>query len=280
MVNGPRLVYDEDRKEAIAVKRVLRFCLKWILLPAVLLALIPTGMLIYNGYTLYRQALAEKPVAEMAAEIQTIPNYTPVDELPQIYLDAVISVEDKRFYSHPGVDPLAIARAAFNDLRTLSFAEGGSTITQQLAKNEYFTQEKTLTRKIAEAFMALKIERELDKDTILGLYLNSINFGSGYYCVADASEGYFGKSPSMMNDWEATLLAGIPNAPSVYSPDSDPELALQRQRQVLQRMVACGKLSRDEAAEILSLSPAEQGDRIYLTKLSLTAEGSIFYVLA
>ena len=280
MVNGPRLVYDEDRKEAIAVKRVLRFCLKWILLPAVLLALIPTGMLIYNGYTLYRQALAEKPVAEMAAEIQAIPNYTPVDELPQIYLDAVISVEDKRFYSHPGVDPLAIARAAFNDLRTLSFAEGGSTITQQLAKNEYFTQEKTLTRKIAEAFMALKIERELDKDTILGLYLNSINFGSGYYCVADASEGYFGKSPSMMNDWEATLLAGIPNAPSVYSPDADPELALQRQRQVLQRMVACGKLSRDEAAEILSLSPAEQGDRIYLTKLSLTAEGSIFYVLA
>ena len=278
MVNGPRLVYDEDRKEAIAVKRVLRFCLKWILLPAVLLALIPTGMLIYNGYTLYRQALAEKPVAEMAAEIQTIPNYTPVDELPQIYLDAVISVEDKRFYSHPGVDPLAIARAAFNDLRTLSFAEGGSTITQQLAKNEYFTQEKTLTRKIAEAFMALKIERELDKDTILGLYLNSINFGSGYYCVADASEGYFGKSPSMMNDWAATLLAGIPNAPSVYSPDADPELALQRQRQVLQRMVACGKLSRDEAAEILS--PAEQGDRIYLTKLSLTAEGSIFYVLA
>ena len=280
MVNGPRLVYDEDRKEAIAVKRVLRFCLKWILLPAVLLALIPTGMLIYNGYTLYRQALAEKPVAEMAAKIQTIPNYTPVDELPQIYLDAVISVEDKRFYSHPGVDPLAITRAAFNDLRTLSFAEGGSTITQQLAKNEYFTQEKTLTRKIAEAFMALKIERELDKDTILGLYLNSINFGSGYYCVADASEGYFGKSPSMMNDWEATLLAGIPNAPSVYSPDADPELALQRQRQVLQRMVACGKLSRDEAAEILSLSPAEQGDRIYLTKLSLTAEGSIFYVLA
>ena len=280
MVNGPRLVYDEDRKEAIAVKRVLRFCLKWILLPAVLLALIPTGMLIYNGYTLYRQALAEKPVAEMAAKIQTIPNYTPVDELPQIYLDAVISVEDKRFYSHPGVDPLAIARAAFNDLRTLSFAEGGSTITQQLAKNEYFTQEKTLTRKIAEAFMALKIERELDKDTILGLYLNSINFGSGYYCIADASEGYFCKSPSMMNDWEATLLAGIPNAPSVYSPDADPELALQRQRQVLQRMVACGKLSRDEAAEILSLSPAEQGDRIYLTKLSLTAEGSIFYVLA
>lgn len=280
MVNGPRLVYDEDRKEAIAVKRVLRFCLKWILLPAVLLALIPTGMLIYNGYTLYRQALAEKPVAEMAAKIQTTPNYTPVDELPQIYLDAVISVEDKRFYSHPGVDPLAIARAAFNDLRTLSFAEGGSTITQQLAKNEYFTQEKTLTRKVAEAFMALKIERELDKDTILGLYLNSINFGSGYYCIADASEGYFSKSPSMMNDWEATLLAGIPNAPSVYSPDADPELALQRQRQVLQRMVACGKLSRDEAAEILSLSPAEQGDRIYLTKLSLTAEGSIFYVLA
>ena len=109
--------------------------------------------------------------------------------------EPVISVEDHRFYSHPGVDLLAIGRAAFNDLRTLSFAEGGSTITQQLAKNEYFTQEKTLTRKIAEVFMALKIERELDKDTILSLYVNSINFGSGYETVAAASWAILERNP-------------------------------------------------------------------------------------
>lgn len=93
------------------------------------------------------------------------------------------------------VDLLAIGRAAFNDLRTLSFAEGGSTITQQLAKNEYFTQEKTLTRKIAEVFMALKIERELDKDTILSLYVNSINFGSAYETVALPAGAILERSP-------------------------------------------------------------------------------------
>ena len=148
------------------MKRTIRFMLRYVLLPLMILAAIPTVMLIQDGYELYAQALEECPVQEMAERIESKPDYTPVDELPQIYLDAVISVEDHRFYSHPGVDLLAIGRAAFNDLRTLSFAEGGSTITQQLAKNEYFTQEKTLTRKIAEVFMALKIERELDKDTI------------------------------------------------------------------------------------------------------------------
>ena len=175
------------------MKRTIRFMLRYVLLPLMILAAIPTVMLIQDGYELYAQALEECPVQEMAERIESKPDYTPVDELPQIYLDAVISVEDHRFYSHPGVDLLAIGRAAFNDLRTLSFAEGGSTITQQLAKNEYFTQEKTLTRKIAEVFMALKIERELDKDTILSLYVNSINFGSGYETVAAASWGYFGK---------------------------------------------------------------------------------------
>jgi len=162
------------------------------------------------------------------------------------------------------VDLLAIGRAAFNDLRTLSFAEGGSTITQQLAKNEYFTQEKTLTRKIAEVFMALKIERELDKDTILSLYVNSINFGSGYETVAAASWGYFGKEPGQMNDWEATILAGIPNAPSAYSLDASPELAAQRQKQVLERMLRCDKITEEEVDSILAHNRVPVQEKIYL----------------
>ena len=108
------------------MKRTIRFMLRYVLLPLVILAAIPTVMLIQDGYELYAQALEECPVQEMAERIESKPDYTPVDELPQIYLDAVISVEDHRFYSHPGVDLLAIGRAAFNDLRTLSFAEAPS----------------------------------------------------------------------------------------------------------------------------------------------------------
>ena len=166
----------------------------------------------------------------------------PLQELPQTYLDAVLAVEDKRFYRHPGIDPIAIGRALVNDIRAGAYVEGGSTITQQLAKNQFFTQEKKAVRKVAEMFMAFKIESELDKDKILELYVNSIYFGNGLYCVADASEAYFGKEPSEMNFDECTLLAGIPNAPSNYNPVASPELARQRQAQVLEKMRKAGYL--------------------------------------
>lgn len=97
----------------------------------------------------------------MARQIESIDNYTSLDELPQTYIDAVLAVEDKRFYEHPGIDPIAIGRALLNDIRAGEYVEGGSTITQQLAKNQYFTQEKRLVRKVAEMFMAFKIEAEL-----------------------------------------------------------------------------------------------------------------------
>ena len=181
-------------------------------------------------------------VKEMAARIEEQPNYTTIDELPQTYIDAVLSVEDKRFYDHFGVDPIAVGRAFFNDVKAGAYVEGGSTITQQLAKNQYFTQDKKIVRKVAEMFMAFKIESELDKDTIFELYVNSIFFGNGYYCVADASNGYFGKVPSEMNFDECTLLAGVPNAPTNYNPTASPELARQRQKQVIEKMKKAGYL--------------------------------------
>ena len=234
------------------MKRTIRFMLRYVLLPLVILAAIPTVMLIQDGYELYAQALEECPVQEMAERIESKPDYTPVDELPQIYLDAVISVEDHRFYSHPGVDLLAIGRAAFNDLRTLSFAEGGSTITQQLAKNLYFTQEKKMERKAAEVFMAFALEKEYSKNEILELYVNTIYFGNGYYCIKDASEGYFGKAPEDMDDYESTLLAGVPNAPSKYAPTVNPALAAKRQEQVLERLVECGLFTEKRARETMA----------------------------
>ena len=216
------------------IKRLCSFIL--------LCALVAGGILMYQGYRGYREALAEKSVEEMEAEIESIDNYTTLDQLPQTYIEAVLAVEDKRFYRHPGIDPIAIGRALVNDIRAGSYVEGGSTITQQLAKNQFFTQDKKLVRKISEMFMAFQIESVLDKDKILELYVNSIFFGNGYYCVADASEGYFGKKPSEMDFDECTLLAGIPNAPSNYNPFASPELARQRQAQVLDKMKRAGYL--------------------------------------
>ena len=133
----------------------------------------------------------------------------------------------------------------------MSFVECGSTITQQLAKNTYFTQKKEFTRKIAEIFMAFEFENKCSKEEIFELYANTMYFGDGYYCVAEAAEGYFDKKVSEMNLYESTLLAGIPNAPSVYAPTKNPELAKQRQAQVLNKMVKYNYLSKEEADKIL-----------------------------
>ena len=144
-------------------------------------------LVIGNGYNMYKNAIEEIPLQEKVKEIQSKENYVKLQELPQIYLDAVISVEDHRFYKHGGIDIIAIGRALFNDIKAMSFVEGGSTITQQIAKNEYFTQEKKITRKIAEVFMAFEIEKNYNKDEILELYINTIYFGNGYYNIKDAA---------------------------------------------------------------------------------------------
>ena len=167
----------------------------------------------------------------------------------------MIAAEDKRFFRHKGIDPLAIARAAFNDIVAMAFVEGGSTIPQQLAKNELFTQDKKIERKFADAFGAFAIENQYSKKQIFEMYVNSIYFGSGYYGIYDAAMGYFGKTPAQLDDYEAVMLAGLPNAPSNYSPDSNMQLAEKRMSVVLKRMVKCHKITEDEAEEIRSKSP-------------------------
>lgn len=200
---------------------------------------------------MYKDAIKEIPLEEKVAEIKAKENYTKISELPPTYLNAVISVEDHRFYKHCGIDIIAIARALINDIKAMDFVEGGSTITQQFAKNEYFTQEKKITRKIAEMFMSFEIKKEYSKDEILELYINTIYFGNGYYNIKDASEGYFGKTVDELTDGECIMLAGIPNAPSVYNPKENPKLARERQRQVADKMVEYGYLTEEEEKDIL-----------------------------
>lgn len=204
-----------------------------------------------KGYLLYRKVLKEMPLSDRLEQVREKENYYSIEDVPQIYLDAVIAVEDHRYYKHHGVDYIAIVRAFIHDLQALDLKEGGSTITQQLAKNLYFSQEKKIERKIAEVFMAYKLESKLTKKEILELYLNTSYYGDGYYTIKEASLGYFDKLPIDMNDNEATMLAGIPNAPSKYAPTKSMKLAKERQKQVLKRMVKYHYLKEEEVDFIL-----------------------------
>lgn len=228
------------------MKKFLKFLL-CILLVAISIGLIWVG----TGYKMYQDAIKAMPLEKKIANIKEIPNYTKLEELPQMYINAVISVEDHRFYQHGGIDIIAIGRAVINDIKAMSFVEGGSTITQQLAKNVYFTQEKKLERKIAEVFMAFDFEKALEKSEILELYLNTSYFGDGYNTVKEASRGYFGKEPKDLTDGECIMLAGIPNAPSVYAPTKNMDLAKQRQKQVALKMVEYGYLTEKQMEDIL-----------------------------
>ena len=211
-----------------------------------------------EGYGLYKNAVQEVSLEEKVNEIHSQESFTSLEDMPETYVQAVVSVEDHRFYDHFGLDLIAIGRAIVNDIKAGRYVEGGSTITQQLAKNLYFSQEKTMNRKAAEVFLALELEQKYTKDEILELYVNSIYFGDGYYSVGEASEGYFGKPASEMNDYECTLLAGVPNAPSKYAPSKNLALADNRQQKVLSRMEACGYITEEEttlmAAQLVALN--------------------------
>lgn len=222
-----------------------------IILVAFCIFFIVCTYLLVNGYSLYKSVLKETSLEEKINEIRNKEDYTKIEDVSPDFLNAIVAVEDHRFYKHNGIDIIAIGRATINDIKAMSFVEGGSTITQQLSKNIYFTQEKKITRKIAEVFMSFEIEKNYNKDEILELYLNTSYFGEGCYTVKEASRKYFGKEPKKMTDYEAIMLAGIPNAPSVYSLTKNPELAKQRQKQVINKMIEYKYLTQSEADKIL-----------------------------
>ena len=209
------------------------------------------GFFIAEGYMMYRDAVSQMSIRERIETIRSGKNFMHISELPDFYIDAVISVEDRRFEQHGGIDFIAVCRAVWTDIRSMSLVEGGSTITQQVAKNMLFSNDKKIQRKIAECFAAFAIEAECSKNEILELYVNTVYFGSGYYGIYDAAMGYFGKIPYELTDYEAAILAGLPNAPSEYSPDVNLDLAEQRASQVLHSMVRNNIITWEEAEKIL-----------------------------
>lgn len=235
------------KSKLVPIIKILIKILIWV----IIILILTVGFFGIKGYIMYKRSVKEKSITEIVDEIRSRDNFISYDELPEIYIDAVISAEDKRFEKHCGIDIKAVGRAVLTDIKNMSAAEGGSTITQQIAKNLLFTQEKKIERKFAEIFAAFSLENKYSKKEIFEIYVNTIYFGNGYYGICEASEGYFEKSPSELSDYEAIMLAGIPNAPTDYSQDAG--LAKERMEYVLKCMKKCGKITLEKLNEISEL---------------------------
>ena len=176
----------------------------------------------------------------------------PLDDIPFYLQAALIATEDRKFYSHPGIDIKGIARAIVKDILAGDFVEGASTITQQLAKTLFLTPRKNIMRKVKEAILAFQLERRYTKDEILGLYLNQVYFGSGAYGVESAAQIFFNKSVRQLSLAECALIAGMPKSPSRFSPLINKDLAIKRRNAVLRQMRATGIISADACDRALA----------------------------
>lgn len=229
---------------------------KWILRILLFLlcaVIVVGGIFVYNGYQMYKSALDTISLSDKVEAVQKDDNYLRLKDLPDDYKNAVVSVEDRRYYNHGPIDLIGIARAVYTNIKNQEFLEGGSTITQQVAKNLYFISpdENAALRKVAEIFMAYDLENSYNKDIILELYVNTIYFGDGYYGVQEACNGYLKKDAKDMTLFESTMMAGIPNAPSVYAPTVNLDLTLSRQRKVISTMVENNYISQEQADKLV-----------------------------
>jgi membrane peptidoglycan carboxypeptidase len=231
------------------MKTVLKF-LKNIFIVLLVTSIVILGLVIADGYSKYKKVLDAEPLDRKLEAIRSNPSYVKIADLPQGFLDAVICVEDHRFYEHNGIDILSIGRAVWTNISNKALLQGGSTISQQVAKNIYLSQKKELSRKVSETFMALHLEENLEKNEILELYVNTNYYGEGYYGIGEAANGYYNKEPKDLTLFEATLLAGVPNAPSIYAPTVNKKLCKERQNQVISTMVEYGKLDESTANEL------------------------------
>ena len=206
-------------------------------------------------------------------------NLTPIKEIPQVMKDAVLSIEDSRFYQHGGLDYLGLIRAGIANLSKRK-SQGASTITMQVARNVYLSTEKTYTRKIYEILLTFKLEHLLTKDQILEIYMNQIFLGNRAYGFASAAETYFGKALKDITIAEAAMLAGLPKAPSAYNPISNPKRARSRQLYIIERMEENNYISAKQAleakAEPLRIRPSNDKNRIHAEYVAETVRQMMF----
>ena len=178
--------------------------------------------------------------------------WVPIERIPVFLQNALVAIEDARFYEHSGIDLRGIARALVKDVIKGRMAEGGSTITQQLIKNKYLSQEKTIQRKVKEGLLAMEYERKYSKKKILEMYFNEVFFGNGAWGIAQAARLYFDKNPEELNEAESALLAGVPKAPTRYNPLGDPNKVRDRRNLVLRRMVELQMISSAQGGKLMA----------------------------
>ena len=206
-------------------------------------------VLLVLGFIEYRSVIREMPIQDKVASIMQKDDYVPIDEISDYLKVATISTEDKRFYQ--GVDLIAYGRILYVFITSGQISGGGSTITQQLAKNMYFSFQPSIIRKVAEFFVTKDLERLYDKDTLLELYLNIINYGDNNIGIASASMNYFHVEPADLSFDQATLLAGIPQSPANYQLSNHEDQARLRQQAVLATIEYNGYYDDDELARLL-----------------------------
>ncbi len=216
-------------------------------------------------------------LGEFGEERRTL---TPIQEIPKVMTDAVLAIEDTRFFEHGGVDYIGIVRAALANLGSGGKRQGASTITMQVARNVYLSSEKTFTRKIYEVLLTFKLEHLLSKNQILEIYMNQIYLGNRAYGFAAASEAYFGKPLKAISVAEAAMLAGLPKAPSAYNPISNPKRARTRQLYIIERMQENGFITAAQAAEAakeqLKISSGSNNTRVHAEYVAEMARQLIY----
>ena len=212
----------------IFIKRLKRALL--ITLVLILVCFVIALVWLSNAYT---KTIESYPIESTISELRNSNNYSPYEDISEIFLDSIVAVEDHRFYKHGPVDIIGTGRAFITNIVSQEIEQGGSTITQQLAKNLFLSHEQTIERKLKEMFIAHRLEQLYTKKEILELYVNIINYGDGNVGIKMASTNYFDSAPIELSFDEATMLAGLPQAPSAYALSSNYDLALERQAQVI-----------------------------------------------
>jgi len=206
----------------------------------------------------YVKATNDVSIQEKVKEIKSRDSYVSYDEINENLLKATVAIEDRRFYEHHGVEYRSMARALYQNVVAREIRGGGSTITQQLAKNMYYTYQPSYLRKVSEIFTAYDLEKELSKKEILELYVNVINYGDNHIGIREASEGYFHKKPKDLTLDEATLLAGLPQSPANYQLSNHEDVARRRQIQVLNAMVRESMINEDEKMAVIKQAESDR----------------------
>lgn len=254
-------------------RRPVLFLLRWMLILGIWGGLFLSCLAVYYAYDLPDPSAAVRferrpSMTLLASDGSVLARYGDVEgealgfeDIPEDLVHAVIAIEDRRFYTHFGLDPLGLGRAFVVNIKERRIAQGGSTITQQLAKNLFLTTDRTLKRKMQEAMLALWLERRFTKDEIITAYLNRVYLGAGTYGVSAAAQVYFNKPASALTLYESAMLAGLLKAPSRYSPLSNPEKAAARTKTVLAAMREVGFITKAEERDFLGLSVRPQDNK-------------------